>query len=143
MTGAPLIRCVYYAAPNRVWLPMGVIQGIHGGWGNASPLSRKGERGVGLQVGFRVLGENRAGDALQVDVYAVGEVLEAFGQVGQPRAGGVQVGGVDLCQVAQTDHLGAVAGAGDDGLDLVRGAIPALVDQDEALLEAAPADLVQ
>src|SRR5690606_17378180 len=142
MTGAPLIRCVYYAAPNRVWLPMGVIKGIHGD-GDTFPLSRKGRARVGLRVGFRVLGEGRAGDALQVDVYAVVEVLEALGQVGQPRAGGVQVGGVDLCQVAQTDHLGAVAGAGDDGLDLVRGEVLALVDQDEALLETAPADVVQ
>src|SRR5690606_38188134 len=103
----------------------------------------KGREGVGLQVGFRVLGEDRAGDSLQVDVDAVGEVLEALGQVGQPRAGGVQVGGVDLCQVAQTDQLGAVAGAGDEGLDLVRGEVLVLVYQGEAVMDTVPADVVQ
>src|SRR5690606_20388233 len=92
---------------------------------------------------FGVFGQHRARYALQVNVHAVGEVLETFGQVGQPGTGGVQVRRIDLRQVAQADHLRAGAGAGDDGFHLVRSEVLALVDQDEALLEAASADVVQ
>ena len=90
-----------------------------------------------------ILGQHRAWDALQGDVHAVGEVLEALGQVGEARAGRGQVGGVDLRQVAQADHLGTGAGTGDDGFHLVRREVLALVDQDQALLEAAATDVVQ
>ena len=61
-------------------------------------------------------------------MHAVGEVLEAFGEVGQAGAGGGQVGRVDLRQVAQADHLRTAAGAGDDGLHLVRREVLAFVD---------------
>ncbi len=90
-----------------------------------------------------VLGQHRAWHALQGDVHAMGEVLEALGQVGQARAGRGKVGGIDLRQVAQADHLGPGAGTGDDGFHLVRRQVLALVDQDQALLEATATDVVQ
>ena len=98
---------------------------------------------LGLQVGFSVFGQDRARYALQGDVDPVGEVLEAFGQVGQPGAGRGQVRCVDLCQVAQAHHFGTGAGTGDDGFHLVRGQVLAFVDQDQALLEAAAPDVVE
>ncbi|MDO3385195.1 hypothetical protein QWI17_05010, partial [Gilvimarinus sp. SDUM040013] len=46
-----------------------------------------------LQMRLGVLGQYRAWHTLQGDVHAMGEVLEALGQVGQARAGRGQVGG--------------------------------------------------
>ena len=67
---------------------------------------------------------------MQGDVHTVGEILEAFSQVGQPGAGRGQVRGVDLCEVAQAHHFGTGAGTGDDGFHLVRREVLAFVDQD-------------
>jgi len=39
------------------------------------------------EMRLRILRENGTGYALQMDMHAVGEVLEALGQVGQPCAG--------------------------------------------------------
>src|SRR5690606_26571282 len=96
-----------------------------------------------LHVRFGVFRQHRARHALQGDVHTLGEVFEALGEVGQSGAGGRQVRRIDLRQVAQADHLGAAAGTGDDGFHLVRGKVLALVDQDQALLEAAAANVVQ
>ena len=76
-------------------------------------------------------------------MYTVGEVFETLGQVGQARAGGIEVGGVDLRQITQADDFGAGAGAGNDGLDLMWRQVLAFIDQNEALLEAAATDVVQ
>ena len=87
---------------------------------------------------------------MQGDVHTVGEVFEAFGQVGQPGAGRGQVRGVDLRQVAQAHHFGTGAGTGDDGFHLVRGQVLAFIDQDSpplgqyflVLAEAAPKEAI-
>jgi hypothetical protein len=49
-------------------------------------------------------------------------------QVAQPVGQGVQVGMVDLLNVAREDDFGPVAGPRDDRLDLVRGQVLGLVD---------------
>jgi hypothetical protein len=54
-----------------------------------------------------------------------------------------EVGVVDLVDVAGEDNLGAFAGPGDNGLDLVRGQVLGLVDDHEHLHQAAAADVGQ
>src|SRR5690606_41986873 len=92
---------------------------------------------------LRVFGQHRARHALQGNVDAMGEILETLGEVGQPGTGGRQVRRIDLRQVPQADHLGASTGTGDDGFHLVRGEVLAFVDQDQTLLETAPANVVE
>ena len=94
-------------------------------------------------MGFGVFGQNRTWHPLQGDVHTIGEVFEAFGQVGQPGTGRGQVRGVDLRQVTQAHHFGTGTGTGDDGFHLVRGEVLAFIDQDQALLEAAAPDLIE
>ncbi len=60
-----------------------------------------------LQMRFSVFSQNRPRHALQRDVHAVREVLEALRQVSQPGTGRGQVRRVDLRQVAQAHHFGA------------------------------------
>jgi len=96
-----------------------------------------------LQMTLRVFGQYRAWHALQGDVHAVREVLEALRQVGQPGTGGRQVRGVDLRQVAQADHFGTGTGTRDDGFHLVRGQVLAFIDQNQTLLEAATSNVVE
>src|SRR5690554_766898 len=94
------------------------------------------------EVGFGKLCQRGAGHALKVDVAAVLEGLEALGHVGQARAQGAQVRGVNLRQVAQADDFGAVPRPGNDGLDLVRCQVLGLVNNDQAVLKAAAPDVV-
>ena len=55
----------------------------------------------------------------------------------------VQIGLVYLVDVSGKDYLGALSGAGDDGLDLVRGEVLGLVYDEEDVAEAAAADIGQ
>ena len=51
---------------------------------------------------------------MQRDMHTVGEVFETLRKVGQPRTGGRQVWGIDLCEVTQAHHFGT--GTGKDTL---------------------------
>ena len=65
--------------------------------------------------------------------------LEPVDDIGQAGGGFAQVGGVDLTQIAQADHLGAGTGAGDQRLHLLGGQILGLVNDDVAVVEGAAA----
>ena len=78
--------------------------------GKPSPLARA------LQQHARQVRERRALALLQVDVGVERIALEAVDQVGEAVAVGVEVGRVDLEDVAGEDDLGVLAGAGDDRL---------------------------
>ena len=58
--------------------------------------------------------------------------LEAVDHVSQTRTTFGQVGGIDLRDVAQTDHLGTGAGAGDQGFHLLRRQILRFIDDQDA-----------
>src|SRR5690606_33470088 len=92
---------------------------------------------------LRICRQYRARNTLQLQTATMVEVFEALRQVGQPGASRTEIRRVDLCQVAQTDHLRSVACARNDGLDLVRREVLRLIYQDEALLEAPAADVVE
>ena len=70
----------------------------------------------------------------RLPVHLLPEVRQAVGPL-------VQVGLVDLEDVAREDHLRAFAGAGDDGLHLVRGEVLRLVHDEIHLAEGAAADV--
>lgn len=53
----------------------------------------------------------------------------------------VEVGGVDLVDIAGEYDFGVVAGAGDDGFDFVRGEVLGFVDDEEDVGEAATANV--
>ena len=53
----------------------------------------------------------------------------------------VQIRLVDLEYISGENHLRAFAGTGDDGLDLVRGEILRLIDDEESLAEASASDI--
>ena len=74
---------------------------------------------------------------------AVLPLLEAVHDVGQTGGSFRQIGRVDLGDVAEADDLAAGAGAGDEGLDLVRAQVLRLVDDEEFLQERAAAHEVQ
>ena len=94
----------------------------------------------------QIAGQVRQGRALallQRDVgvdrlphHAADEVAQAVGQR-------IEIGMVDLLDVAGEDHLRAFAGPGDDRLDLVRREVLGLVDDEEHPLQAAAADVGQ
>ena len=83
--------------------------------------------------------QSAAHHPVQEDVGTAVEILETLDYVGQTRGHRTQVVGVDLGQVAGADDLGPLAATGDDGLDLGRGQVLALVQQHEGVLDAAPA----
>ena len=64
-------------------------------------------------------------------------------QVGQSVGPLVEVRLVYLEDVAGKHHLGPLARTGDDGLDLMRGEVLRLIDDEEGLAEAAAADIGQ
>src|SRR5690606_28384898 len=108
------------------------------GWAAQAPPGRRR-----LQVRLRILRQRRARHAVELDRTTGVEALEALGHVGQARAGGRQVRRINLRQVTQAHYLRAFTGTGDDRLHLVRRQVLALVDQDQAFLETAPADVVE
>ena len=55
----------------------------------------------------------------------------------------VQIRLIYLVDVAREDYLGALAGPGDDGLDLVGSQVLGLVHDEEHVAEAASADIGQ
>ena len=68
-------------------------------------------------------------------------LLEALGHVAEAVGDGIHVGVVDLVGIAGEDDLGAVADAGDDGLDLVGRQVLGLIHDHELMGDAAPADV--
>ena len=84
-----------------------------------------------LAVCLSRTGHTKEAEALQGEMPAMPEALEALTHIGQARTGRTEVGRVYLGQIAQAHHLGTFAGTGDDGLHLVRSQVLALVDQDE------------
>jgi hypothetical protein len=71
----------------------------------------------------------------------MGPILDA--DVGQAVGRAVEVGVVDLPDVAGEDDLGALADAGDDGLDLVGREVLGLVDDHELVGDGSAADVGQ
>lgn len=67
--------------------------------------------------------------------------FHAFDEVGEAVGLGVEVGVVDLEDVAGEDDFGAFAGAGDDGFDFVGGEVLGFVDDEVDAVEAAAADV--
>src|SRR5690606_14755651 len=96
---------------------------------------------IHLRLG--TFGQHRSRHALQGDVQSMAEILDAFVQVDEPGAGGRQAERVDLSQVVKADNLSAGASTGADGLHLYRLDVLAFVDQQQALLKAASADVVE
>ncbi len=92
---------------------------------------------------LRILGKFRAWRTLQVDGASVRKMLEAFYQIRQARTDWIQVGGIDLRQVAKTNYLTSSACAGNDGFHLVWGQVLTLVNQNQAVLEASTTDVIQ
>ena len=74
---------------------------------------------------------------------AVSPALEAVYHVGEAGAGFGEVGGVDLGDIAETDDLGAGAGAGNQGLHLFGGQVLRLVEDEEAVEEGPAAHEVE
>src|SRR5438093_4112566 len=90
-----------------------------------------------------VVGEARALAALQGHVPRVRPAFHAVDDVGQSGAALGEVGGVDLRDVAQAYHLGAGAGAGDQGLHLLGRQVLGLVDDEILVDEGAAAHEIE
>ncbi|ENO86542.1 dehydrogenase [Thauera aminoaromatica S2] len=73
----------------------------------------------------------------------MGPALEAVDHEGEARRTLGEVGRVDLRDVAHADHLGAGAGARDQGLHLLGREVLRLVDDEELVEESAAAHEVQ
>src|SRR5882672_6697379 len=90
-----------------------------------------------------VVGEARALAALQGHVPRMRPAFHAVDDVGQSGAALGEVGGVDLRDVAQAYHLGAGAGAGDQGLHLLGRQVLGLVDDEILVDEGAAAHEIE
>lgn len=71
--------------------------------------------------------QSAAHHAVEEDVGTAIEILETLDDVGETGGHRVQVVRVDLSQVTGADDLGSLAAAGDDGFDLGRSQVLALV----------------
>ena len=78
---------------------------------------------------------------LQRDVADDGQPLHLLDGVRQAIGGLVEVGVVDLADVAGEDEFRALANAAGDGLDLVRREVLGLVDEHELVGDGAAADV--
>src|SRR6266849_1014323 len=104
----------------------------------ATGRRRPGELIRILQRFGSVVGEARALAALQGHVSRVRPAFHAVHDIGQSGAALGEVGRVDLRDVAQAHHLGAGAGAGDQGLHLLGGQVLRFVE-DEVLVDEGAA----
>src|SRR5438105_15943774 len=68
-------------------------------------------------------------------------VFELLDRVTEPVAAEIEVRVIDLVRIAGQDDLRSLAGARDDGFDLVRGEILRFVYNDELLRDAAAPDV--
>ena len=96
-----------------------------------------------LQEPARQVRQLRALTLSQSNVSVAHLPLHAIDQIGEPVALGVEVGRVDLEDVAREHHLGAFPGSGDDGLDLVWAQVLGFVDDEDDLRQAASSDIRQ
>ena len=71
----------------------------------------------------------------QQDITALLEVFESFSQIRQSGTGRCKIGCINLGKIAQADDFRSVPGAGDNRLDLMRGQILGLIDDDETALK--------
>jgi len=68
-------------------------------------------------------------------------VFHSFDEVAEAVGGGVEIGVVDLVDVAGEDDLGAFAGPGDNGFDFVGGEVLDFIDDHELVGDGAAADV--
>ena len=69
--------------------------------------------------------------------------LKAVDHISQAAAAFGEIGRVDLGEVAQTHHFGAVAGAGNQGFHLLGREVLRFVDNQKFILKRAPAHKVE
>ena len=89
------------------------------------------------------VGQGRALAFAEEDVLKEGLAFHLLAQVGEAVGPLVQVGLVNLEDIAGEHHLGALSGAGDDGFYLVRGEVLGLVHNKVHLAQGAAADIGQ
>ena len=73
----------------------------------------------------------------------MGPALEAINDIGETGRTLGEVGRIDLCDVAEADHLGSRAGTGDQRLHLLWREVLRLVDDQELVQEGAAAHEVE
>src|SRR6218665_3716592 len=95
------------------------------------------------EIGLGIFRQNGTRHAMQLQMSAMLEALEALAHISETRTGGGKIGGIYLRQIAKPTPLRAVTSTRDDGLHLVRRQVLAFVDQNQRALEAAATDIVQ